>query len=91
MRSQAIGTADARYNLVSVLYHALKGASNCEQYAADVEGEGNEELREFFQGATRIQRELADRAKKLLGISDIGEESQETAEGWEGRPNEARQ
>ena len=29
------GTANPTYNLVSVLYHALQGAENYEQYAND--------------------------------------------------------
>jgi hypothetical protein len=32
---QTTGTRDEHYNLISVLYHALHGAENCDRYAAD--------------------------------------------------------
>jgi hypothetical protein len=62
------GTHDEHYNLVSVLYHALQGAENCDIYATDAEASGRVELSDFFREAQEIQRELADRAKGLLGI-----------------------
>jgi len=34
------GTRDEHYNLISVLYHALHGAENCDRYAADAEVAG---------------------------------------------------
>jgi hypothetical protein len=62
------GTRDEHYNLVSVLYHALHGAENCDRYAADAEVSGDERLAAFFREAQTLQTELADRAKELLGI-----------------------
>ena len=41
---QTTGTRDEHYNLVSVLYHALHGAENCDRYAADAEVTGDERL-----------------------------------------------
>jgi len=61
--SQATGTRNETYDLISVLYHALQGAENCQTYTRDA-GEG--ELRSFFEEALSQQRQLADRAKQLL-------------------------
>jgi hypothetical protein len=63
-QSSRTGTRDETYDVVSVLYHALKGAQNCEKYCDDAE---DDELREFFEVALDQQRELADVAKQLLG------------------------
>lgn len=65
---QTTGTRDEHYNLVSVLYHALQGADTCDQYALDAEAEGKQDLASFFRTAQRSHTELADQAKKLLGI-----------------------
>jgi hypothetical protein len=61
--SQATGTRNETYNLVSVLYHALQGAENCQTYLQDA---SQGELRSFFEEALNQQRQLADRAKSLL-------------------------
>ena len=63
------GTRDEHYNLVSVLYHALQGAANCDHYALDAEAAGDERLTVFFREAQGGQMLLAERAKELLGIS----------------------
>ena len=63
------GTRDEHYNLVSVLYHALQGADNCDHYALDAEAAGDERLAAFFREAQGGQMLLAERAKELLGIS----------------------
>jgi hypothetical protein len=63
------GTRDEHYNLVSVLYHALHGADNCDHYAMDAEAAGDEGLAAFFREAQGAQMLLAERAKELLGIS----------------------
>jgi hypothetical protein len=65
---QTTGTRDEHYNLVSVLYHALHGAENCDRYAADAEVTGDERLAAFFRDAQAMQAQLAERAKELLGI-----------------------
>lgn len=61
--SQATGTRNETYDLVSVLYHALQGAENCQTYIRDAR-EG--EIRSLFEEALNQQRQLADRAKQLL-------------------------
>jgi hypothetical protein len=62
--SSQTGTRDETYNLVSVLYHALQGAENCQVYGQDASGD--QALRSFFDEACDQQRQLADRAKRLL-------------------------
>src|SRR5687768_17894277 len=64
------GTRDEHYNLVSVLYHALHGAENCDRYAADAEVTGDERLADFFRDAQAMQAQLAERTKELLGIPE---------------------
>jgi hypothetical protein len=72
---QITGTRDEHYNLISVLYHALHGAENCDRYAADAEVAGDERLAAFFRESQLVQTQLAERAKGMLGIgaaSDLG-------------------
>jgi hypothetical protein len=65
---QTTGTRDEHYNLISVLYHALHGAENCNTYALDAEAAGEVELADFFREAGVRQTQLAERAKEMLGI-----------------------
>lgn len=65
---QTTGTRDEHYNLVSVLYHALHGAENCERYARDAEATGDDQLAAFFRETQAAQMETAERSKELLGI-----------------------
>ncbi|MBD0328242.1 MAG: hypothetical protein ICV68_17615 [Pyrinomonadaceae bacterium] len=65
---RATGTRDEHYNLVSVLYHALHGAENCEVYATDADATGDADLAAFFRNAQAMQRQLAEQAKERLGI-----------------------
>jgi hypothetical protein len=62
------GTKDEHYNLISVLYHALHGADNCDHYALDAEASGDERLAAFFREAQAAQVRIAERGKELLGI-----------------------
>ena len=68
------GTRDEHYNLVSVLYHALHGAQNCETYALDAEAAGRDDIAAFFGEAQLMQAGLAERAKELLGIGGVAPE-----------------
>jgi hypothetical protein len=65
---QATGTRDEHYNLISVLYHALHGAENCEIYMADAEAADRGELAAFFREAQAMHAALAEQAKGHLGI-----------------------
>ncbi len=58
------GTKDKNYNLTSILYHALQGGENYDNYISDAEGD--DELVEFFKDVQQEERNRADRAKKLL-------------------------
>jgi len=71
---QITGTRDEHYNLISVLYHALHGAENCEIYAVDAEAAGDALLSSFFREAQGMQVGLAERAKGLLGILEVAPE-----------------
>ncbi|NVJ09945.1 hypothetical protein HUW63_32565 [Myxococcus sp. AM001] len=66
------GTRDEQYNLISVLYHLLKGASTSEAYIRDAEENGDPELAQFFRDWQEEQRNLAERAKNLLGARMAG-------------------
>jgi CBS domain-containing protein len=68
---QTTGTRDEHYNLVSVLYHALHGAANCETYALDAAAAGRDDIATFFREAQGVQVGLAERAKELLGIGGV--------------------
>jgi CBS domain-containing protein len=74
---QTTGTRDEHYNLVSVLYHALHGAENCETYALDAAAAGRDDLLTFFREAQVVQAEMAERAKELLGIGGVAPETEE--------------
>ncbi|HZI03667.1 MAG TPA: hypothetical protein VEZ71_06575 [Archangium sp.] len=64
---QATGTKDENYDVISVLYHCLQGASEIGQYIQDAEESGDQELVDFFRDYQETQRDLAERAKNLLG------------------------
>jgi len=68
---QITGTRDEHYDVISVLYHVLKGAENCDTYALDAEAAGDERLASFFREAQETQIELAERAKERLGILEV--------------------
>ncbi|RKH20957.1 hypothetical protein D7Y13_25405 [Corallococcus praedator] len=61
------GTRDEHHDLISTLYHLLKGASVSEQYLRDAETAGDQELAQLFRDWQDEQRNLAERAKNLLG------------------------
>ena len=75
---QVTGTRDEQYDLISVLYHALHGAENCEMYATDAEAAGEIELAAFFREAQERQMQLAERAKSLIGILEVPPEPEVT-------------
>ena len=68
---QITGTRDEHYDLVSVLYHALHAAEKMEAYILDAEAVGDERLVSFFREAQATQRQLAERAKGMLGILEV--------------------
>ena len=68
---QITGTRDEHYDLVSVLYHALHAAETMEASTLDAEAAGDERLASFFREAQAVQRQLAERAKEMLGILEV--------------------
>ena len=65
--SETTGTRDVTYNLISVIYHALQGAETYQMYEQDAKQEGDQEAESFFHEAHESSRQLADRAKTMLG------------------------
>ncbi len=63
---QVTGTKDTSFNLVSVLYHALRSADTYDKYIRDARESRDEELEQFFRNAQTHNRAMADQAKKLL-------------------------
>ena len=61
--SEATGTRDQTYDVISIVYYALQGAENCEIYAEDAE---DDQLRQFFEQAGQQQQRLAEQGKQLL-------------------------
>ncbi len=64
---RVIGTRDENHDVISVLYHCLQAASEAEQYIQDAEQRGDRELVDFFRDHQDAQKDLAERAKNLLG------------------------
>ena len=62
----ATGISNARYNLVSVLYHALEGGATYDKYIQDAENEGDQELADFFRQVQQEDAQRAQQAKSLL-------------------------
>jgi hypothetical protein len=62
-QSSETGTRDETYDVISIVYHALQGAENCEIFAEDTD---RDELQRFFKEAGEQQRQLADKGKRLL-------------------------
>jgi hypothetical protein len=60
------GVRDDNFNLISVIYHALKSAEACAQYVRDAEASGDEQLAQFFEETRGSQIELAQEAKQFL-------------------------
>ncbi|HYZ17380.1 MAG TPA: hypothetical protein VE591_13310 [Candidatus Acidoferrum sp.] len=60
------GTRDKDYDLVSVVYHALEGASTYGRYQEDARRERDEQAERFFQQAIERERATANEGKRLL-------------------------
>jgi hypothetical protein len=58
------GAKDKDYDVISLLYHSLKGADLCHTYAEDAKREGDNELAGFFEEARNQYKTLAEKAKK---------------------------
>jgi len=60
------GMRDEHYDIISTLYHALQGAETTTQYINDAEQEGDSEAIDFFKEVQDHNRQIAERAKRLL-------------------------
>lgn len=80
--SSNTGTRDSTYDLVAVLYHALQGVENCQTYLGDAGDEP--QLRQFFEQAQQMQRQLAEQAKTLLHDQLMNKERAGGGEGSSG-------
>ncbi len=60
------GTRDVVYDLISVIYHALKGAETYSSYIEDADFMGDQELVQFFRRVQEEDRRRAEEAKRLL-------------------------
>jgi len=61
---KATGTTDPTYNVVSVVYHSLKGAETIQEYLDDAGTD--DELRKFFEQVQQGYRRTADMGKQIL-------------------------
>lgn len=68
---QTTGTRDEHYDLISVPYHVVHGAETIEDYILDAETAGDGRLAGFFREAQTTYRQLAERAKMMLGILEV--------------------
>lgn len=64
---QSTGTRDVTYDLISITYHALQGAETYQMYEQDAVSSGDRQAVSFFREAQEQNRQLANRAKEMLG------------------------
>ena len=74
MAEKTTGVKDEHYDLVSVLYHALKAGDTYDAFIRDAEQAGDRELVEFFRTIQTQDRERAQRAEVLLAARFPGHE-----------------
>jgi hypothetical protein len=67
---------DEVFGLVSVLYHALQGASASRKYIRDAQAASDDELKEFFERCRADDAARASEAKRLL-VLRVDEEDAE--------------
>ena len=63
---QVTGTQDKDYNLIWFTEQCLSNALRMENYAADADRDGDNELAEFFRRAQGESRKGAEQGKQLL-------------------------
>ena len=78
-QNQQTGTRNETYDLISVLYHALQGAENCQTYVQDAQ---DSEVKDFFNKALQTQRQLADQGKQVLQKCLQKDTGSQSAFGW---------
>lgn len=78
-QSQQTGTRNETYDVIAILYHALKGAENCQTYLKDAQ---DGQIRDFVQQALQTQRQLADQGKQVLQQCLQKDTGGQSAFGW---------
>ncbi len=64
--NQQTGISNMVYNLTSVFYHAAKGGTVYAKYIDDAEGQGDQEVADFFREVQEEDAQRAQKAKELL-------------------------
>lgn len=64
--SAPTGTPDSLYDLILVLQQALEDCVRYQHFAADARNDGDEEIPAFFEELGGSDRDIAERAKRLL-------------------------
>ena len=63
---QVTGTKDKDYNLIWFVEQSLNNALTLETYIKDAEGDGDDDLAEFFRRAQGASRKGGEQGKELL-------------------------
>jgi hypothetical protein len=63
---QITGTKDKNYNIIWFTEQCLSNVLKMEEYAADAERDGDQELAEFFRRAQGESKKGAEKGKELL-------------------------
>ena len=66
IETQRTSTSNTYFDIVSVLYHALREEQTCAIYAEDAQKSGDQDLVRFFAEVKHNASKQADRAKELL-------------------------
>ena len=62
----ATGVPNHMFDLVSVLYHALKSGTTNQMYIQDAQQSGDNDLVQFFQQVQQQDKQRAQQAQQLL-------------------------
>jgi len=85
-QGQHTGTRNETYDVISVLYHALQGAENCQIYVSDAQ---DPQIRSFFEQAMNLQRQLADQGKQVLEQCLQKDTRGQSAFGWKSNESQS--
>lgn len=66
MGQSPTGMTNETYDLVSILYHALKSGSSSQQYIQDAQQAGDNDLVQFFQQCQQEDLQRVQQAQQLM-------------------------
>ncbi len=66
MATQATGTRETNYDLVSILYHALQAGETYQRNIQDAEQAREQDLAQSFRDVQEEEKRRAERAQQLL-------------------------